>query len=332
MDKMILPPCWERAPNVSVIIPAYNAARYLAEAIESVLTQAFQDFEIVLVDDGSTDSTLRVAERYRERVQIYEQTHLGPSAARNAGLRLARGEFLAFLDADDRFLPGKLARQVAYLRANPQVDVVYSNGYGYRITEHRKEEQRTFTSLGYLNKNLGIPEISLPKLAIQNAFPIHAALSRRQAILDVGGFDEILLGREDWDLWLRVAEAHRFAYLDMYVALYRLGTGGVTEQNELQAQAVRRICGKVESSLWFDRLPEVTRSDFYFCWGVQELEYHQPRSALDCWQQAIHCDRGNYLARAAAIALRLLGWRIIAVYHWKRRFLGSRGSLAGVPV
>jgi len=318
------------SPLISVIIPAHNAERYLAQTIESVLAQTYQDFEIVFVDDGSTDNTLQVAERYREQVSIYTQAQCGPSAARNAGLRKAQGEFLAFLDADDILLPEKLSIQVGFLITNPQIDVVYSNGFGFYTTEEGEEIQQTFSALGFLQPFLGGPEVSLPLLAIQNAFPIHAALSRRQAILDVGGFDETLLGREDWDLWLRVGESHRFAYLDGYVALYRLGTGGVTDQVAHQRQAVRRICQKVEASPWFKHFPGKTRSDFYFCWGVQELEYHESQAALSCWQQAIYYDRGNYLARAATVGVRLLGWRAIVAYHWKLRLLGPRGSRGGV--
>jgi hypothetical protein len=235
---------------------------------------------------------------------------------------------VAFLDADDVVLPEKLSRQVDYLVANPLVDVVYSNGYCFYSLGDREEVHRTFISLGLLEVNLGEPEISLPLLAIQNAFPIHAALSRRQAILDVGGFDETLLGREHWDLWLRVAESHSFSYLDCHVAAYRLGTDGVTHQVDQQRQAVRRICQKVEASMWFKRLLPKARSDFYFCWGVQELEYHQPRAALQCWKHAVQSDRWNYLARAATVAVRLLGWRAITFYHWKLRWLGPRGSQA----
>ena len=331
MDDLTIPAAsGEIVPTVSVIIPAHNAERHLAQAIDSVLAQTYQDFEILLVDDGSTDNTLQVAERYREQVRIYTQEQCGPSAARNAGLRKAQGKFVAFLDADDILLPEKLSRQVGFLKTYPQIDVVYSNGYGFYTTADGKEFQQTFSALGFLQTNLGVPEVSLPLLAIQNAFPIHAALSRRQAILDVGGFDETLLGREDWDLWLRVAESYRFAYLDGYVALYRLGTGGVTGQIAQQRQAVRRICKKVESSPWFKRLSSKTHSDFYFCWGVQELEYHESQAALSCWQQAIHCDRGNYLARTAIVGVRLLGWRAIVAYHWKLRLLGPRGSRSGV--
>ena len=318
-------------PAVSVIIPAYNAVRYLGEAIESVLDQTFQDLEILVVDDGSIDDTLRIARHYENKIKIYSLANRGPSAARNVGINQANGEFLAFLDADDRFLPAKLSRQVAYLRAHPDVDVVYSNGYCLQGAGNGKVRQRTFSDYGFLHPTLGDPQSSLRLLAIQNAFPIHAALSRRQAILDVGGFDEALFGREDWDLWLRIAEDHRFAYLDEYVAEYRLNTGGVTDQVDRQAQAVRRIGQKVEAAHWFERLPVKDRSDFYFCWGVQELEYENTTAALECMQHALKLNAGNHLARAAAVSIRLFGRRAIAVYHWKRSYLGPRSSKYVVP-
>jgi hypothetical protein len=163
---------------------------------------------------------------------------------------------------------------------------------------------------------------------MQNGFPIHAALARRESILAVGGFDENLFGREDWDLWLRVAEAHRFAFLDVPVAIYRQQTNGVTSQSAYQALAVRAIGGKVESKDWFQRSPPRLRSNFYLSWGVQELEYRQTQAALERLRIALSCDPGNYRARAAFLCARLMGSRSVRLYHLQRR-LTLRRHLGG---
>jgi glycosyltransferase involved in cell wall biosynthesis len=115
--------------SVSVIILAYNNAQYLGEAIESVFNQTYQDFEIIVVNDGSIDQTHQVAEKYKNKIRYIEQVNRGPSAARNLGINLARGFYLTFMDTDDLFLPDKLMVQVDYLQKHPDIDLVYSHAY-----------------------------------------------------------------------------------------------------------------------------------------------------------------------------------------------------------
>jgi len=109
------------APDVSVVIPAYNAAWCVAKAIESVLVQEGADFEIIVVDDGSTDDTAAVLARYGDAIRVVRQRNQGLSAARNAGIRAAQGEFVAFLDADDWWLAGKLGQQLALMHTRPEL-------------------------------------------------------------------------------------------------------------------------------------------------------------------------------------------------------------------
>jgi glycosyltransferase involved in cell wall biosynthesis len=115
------------APLITVIIGAYNAERYLGEAIESVLAQTHPSFELIVVDDGSTDRTGEIAESYGDSVRCIRQANGGMAAARNRAIPEARGSYLAFLDADDRFPPDKLANQLAVFEAQPQLDVVYGH-------------------------------------------------------------------------------------------------------------------------------------------------------------------------------------------------------------
>src|SRR4028119_1061372 len=125
-------------PRVSVIIPVYNCDRYIQEAIESVLNQTYSDYEIIVVDDGSTDNTRSVLEPYFHRIHYIYQENQGASAARNRGLQEARGKFVAFLDADDFFLlPSKLAEQVACFEAQPRLGVVHS---GWRMVNQQAKK------------------------------------------------------------------------------------------------------------------------------------------------------------------------------------------------
>ena len=117
-------------PRVSVIIPTYNRADLLGEAIDSVLAQSYQDFEMIVADDGSTDETAMVASKYGDKVRFLALPHRGqPAAPRNAGIAAATGEYISFLDSDDLYLPDKLALQVPALDENPKVGMVYSSAH-----------------------------------------------------------------------------------------------------------------------------------------------------------------------------------------------------------
>lgn len=128
------------APRVSVLIPTYNCARFLSDAIESVLAQTFQDFEIIVVDDGSTDDTAQVVARYPQVRYIYKE-HSGISASRNAAVSAACGEVVAFLDADDMFTPEKLEKQLAYLDENPDCQLIFTKAENFYEDENARQGQ-----------------------------------------------------------------------------------------------------------------------------------------------------------------------------------------------
>lgn len=199
-----------------MIIPSYNSARYLAEAIQSVLDQSYADFEIIVVNDGSTDETEAVVKGFSdERIRYFAQENKGVGAARNVGLRLARGEYVAFLDADDLFLPEKLSRQVEFLLQDPSVDLVFS-GWEYINAEGKilgVEEPWKYRS-----SVLGVEDVLMGGGA-----PVHAVLVRRRCLENVGGFDEAMRAYEDSDLWLRLAvDGCRMVLQSGVVCQYRL--------------------------------------------------------------------------------------------------------------
>ena len=184
-------------PEVSVIMPAYNAAAYVAEAIASVLAQTWRDWELIVVDDGSTDDTAAVVDRFGGLIHHIYQENQGGSAARNRAIEASTGEFIAFLDADDLWLPEFLETQINRLKSNPSAGVAYSwwcyvDARGQLLPESGRPRNR-----GQL----------LPELVMRNVFPLIAALMRRQCIEQVGLFDEQLQEDENWDLWLRIARA-----------------------------------------------------------------------------------------------------------------------------
>lgn len=183
-------------PAVSVIIPTYNRAAWVKEAVASVLAQTFQDYELMVVDDGSTDHTFEALAAVDGHLDVLRlEQRQGVSAARNRGAARAQGEWLAFLDSDDLWLPEKLARQMEYLRSHPDCAICQTEEIWIR-NGVRVNPPQTHRKAG--------GDIFLPSLARCMVSP-SAVVLRRRLFEDLGGFDETLPAAEDYDLWLRVA-------------------------------------------------------------------------------------------------------------------------------
>ncbi|MBW1740635.1 MAG: glycosyltransferase [Deltaproteobacteria bacterium] len=181
-------------PTVSVIIPTYNRAWALKEAIGSALAQDFRDFEIIVVDDGSTDDTPKVLESCQP-ICLVRQSHQGVSAARNAGIERASGRLITFLDSDDLWLPGKLSAQVAFFNTHPDALICQTEEIWIRkgIRVNPKKRHKKYSGM--------IFEHGLELCIVSPS----AVMMRRRLLDEVGGFDEMLPVCEDYDLWLRVA-------------------------------------------------------------------------------------------------------------------------------
>jgi glycosyltransferase involved in cell wall biosynthesis len=216
-----------RTPMVSVIIPVYNTAAFIAETLQSVFVQTFRDSEVIVVNDGSPDSEdlERVIAPYRTRILYLRQDNRGPAAARNAGIRQARGKYLAFLDSDDCWLPGYLASQMKLLEENPSVVLVYSDAlhFGDPATAG-KTYMQTCPSNG---------AITLEALIKEDCQVITSCtIALKQAVLDAGLFDERLdiRGCEDFDLWLRILyRGQQAVYQREVLGRHRSHPGGLSQ-------------------------------------------------------------------------------------------------------
>lgn len=192
------------APTVSVVIPAYNAGWCVRHAIDSVLAQTCTDFELIVVDDGSTDDTAQVLASYGDRARIVPKANGGLSSARNAGVEAARGSYIAFLDADDRWMPDKLMRQLTLMDANPNL--------AFCSTAARIEDPDG-RSLGEWRCGCNT-QPPLEAIFAANAFVAgsgSAVLARRDALVRAGPFDEALRSLEDIDMWMRLAAIGDYA-------------------------------------------------------------------------------------------------------------------------
>ncbi len=212
--------------SASVIIPCYNHGHFLPDALDSVLAQTYTDWEAIVVNDGSTDNTAAVAERYADadaRIRCIHQENAGLSAARNAGIRAAQGEYLAFLDADDTWEPAFLETCTAALEAHHGLAGVYTR------CVFTDECGVALPMAG--GPALG-PERTRARLLRGGIAPVHAYLVRANAILRAGLFDESLTSLEDWDLWLRVTDQGQVAGLPQLLARYRLRLGSMVTNAE----------------------------------------------------------------------------------------------------
>ena len=225
------------APHVSVIIPAHNSADFIVTAVESVLAQTFADYEIVVVDDGSTDDTREVLKRFEGRIVYLHQQNRGVSAARNAGLQRARGELVCFLDADDIWRPEKLARQTAFMAAHPTLGLLFADA--------EESEGATVQKPSVLNTMMFGPDSlsqiplhdAFRKLLTENFIPTSTVMMRKTCLATAGLFDENLPNAEDRDMWLRMSSQFPIGCVPEVLAIKRSHGANISTRTEIALQS-----------------------------------------------------------------------------------------------
>ncbi len=233
-------------PRISVIIPAYNVAPYIGETLASVFAQTFADFEAIIINDGSPDTgeLERVLEPFRDRIRYLKQENRGASSARNAGLRAARGEFVAFLDADDLWLPSYLEDQLAVIRER-NCDLVCADAL---IVGESPDAGRTYFE-AVMDSAPPNQVTFLDLLSGERSLITSGVLARREHVLEVGLFDEKLRNAQDLDLWLRLARhGARVAYQPRVLLKYRARLNSLTGDAINSHQRELLIFEKVEQS------------------------------------------------------------------------------------
>ena len=227
-------------PKVSVIIPAYNAERFLRQTIESVLAQTFRDFEIIVVDDGSKDETAEIAESFGAPVICRRKTNGGVSSARNLGIKEAKGEYVAFLDADDLWEPTKLEKQVARLDEQPQVGLCFAAVQ--RIDENdlplNKIEAEDYPDF--------CEALLLYSCVVSGS--CSSAMIRKKLTETAGKFNEDYTNYEDWDYWLRLSLLTEFSAIPEYLVKYRLVRESASFNPRNAERDVLRILNNLFSS------------------------------------------------------------------------------------
>ena len=215
-------------PKVSVIIPVYNAEKFLSETIESVIAQTYTDWEIIAVDDGSTDRSGEILRKYEQRlpskIHVITQRNSGVSIARNNAIAIAKGDYIAFLDHDDLWLPEKLEKQVDLLDSNKELGLVYSDSYV--IDEEGNLRKKTFFEIVRPFRGNIFNE-----LFYDNFIPLLTAIIRKEVVNKVGMFDPKYKIAEEYDLFLKIAEYYPVDFVEQPLAKYRIHDKSVSRNS-----------------------------------------------------------------------------------------------------
>ncbi len=292
------------APTVSVIIPAYNAAKYLAETIDSVINQSFEDIEILIIDDGSTDNTLEIAnyyQKYDHRVRVISQSNQGVSATRNRGVREARGELIAFMDADDQWLLEKINVHVEHFSRRSDLGLSFA-----RVEFMTSDGEAT----GVLS-NSRLFELELQHFYYENLVITPSNAVFRRAVFDeIGGFNQHLSGTEDAEIFLRTLfKGWKAEGIDAVLVRYRTVQGGVSSNLYRMEEDWQRFSKVVQAYAPGFVAKHSKRAQAYFLRYLARRTIRsgsEPRTGLDFMNRALLTDWRLLLLEPKRTILTLL--------------------------
>lgn len=251
----------------SIIIPAYNAIKYLPETLESVLNQTFTNFEVLIINDGSSDSIVEwAADIIDPRVKLISQTNQGVSAARNTGIKKSKGEYIAFLDADDLWEATKLEKQLQFLKNNPSLGLIHTAMM--LIDGEGKSLGRTFIS--------NVEGDALKALLEQNTIVTSSVIVRRNCLETVGSFDNSLRSSEDWELWVRIASRYPFALIKEPLVFYRQHPHNTTKNWQMLEQdlhSIEQVFRSVPQKLSYLKNHTYAHANIYLAWKSLQTGY-----------------------------------------------------------
>ncbi|HTR22500.1 MAG TPA: glycosyltransferase [Terriglobales bacterium] len=308
-----------KTPKVSVLMSVCNGERFVAEAVESILNQSFCDFELIIVDDGSTDSSGAIVESYLDkdsRLRVYHQGNLGLVESLNRGGSLARGKYIARMDADDVSIRDRLMRQVDFMEKYPAIAVV---GGAVDIIDQNGKLLQTARN--------PVQDYEIKSALLRGECPFWhpTVLMRADVFVSVGGYRNIVVGAEDHDLWLRIADHYQLGNLDSVVLKYRLHPGQVTVRKSKQhalsalaAQAAARV-RRNGSPDPLDSMKEITPTVLAGL-GVSEAALHSTLATRFLRSIRTMCDSSQYSAALEVLheMWRTHEWRYIDKYAERR--------------
>ncbi len=297
------------APTVSVIIPAYNAAMYIDEALQSVFAQTFSDYEVIVINDGSpdTDELERVIEPYRARIVYIKQENRGPSGARNAAILLAKGEYVALLDSDDTWLPDYLAEQIKALHETPSLDLIYSDAF---LVGDSSLAGQSFMQSVPMSSAVTFEKLLRWECSIITT----CVVARKQALIDAGLFDENFYRAEDYDLWLRLAHSGRqISYQWKVLARHRLHQASLAADRKRMVQDQSRVLQKLAAMLPLSQeMQDLMATQIAKCEAYLHLyDSKQHLCARNYKQAAEALESANKISPSFKLQVMLLGLRFV---------------------
>jgi glycosyltransferase involved in cell wall biosynthesis len=253
------------SPLVSVIVPTYNRAAYLAEAVDSVLNQSYPHLELLVVDDGSTDNTRDVLNQFAgdRRLHVTYQANAGQSRARNAALAQAQGDFFCFLDSDNVWVSDKLQVSLDAFRDNPDVDVVY----GDIITINENGEELSRRNMRRFSGAI------VAEMLKDNCVTMNTAMFRRRCYLEQGGMSETRRVADDYDLWLRYSVFFQFLYLPRFLAKYRVMEDQISSDKSARFESNFQILADFEQQYGAQLGTDVMREGWTYFF-LRRARYH----------------------------------------------------------
>jgi glycosyltransferase involved in cell wall biosynthesis len=295
-------------PSISVIIPTYNAAKYLNAAVKSVLNQTFKDFELLIIDDGSTDNTMEVAKAIDDRrIQYFYQSNQGKSQARNNGIYKSKGRFISFLDADDFYYKTKLKYLLDFLNSNPQVGCVAGGVHrisdnGQLISEKKHQDNKLIT---------------IKDLLFGNSINVCSTLIRSEYVKKIKGFDVCLKRGEDWDFHYRLALSgcSIVAKKDI-VCAYRFRQNAIDKTNDIYCRSMIEVTKKMfENKALPDKLKNLKNyalSSTYLRLSARSYASNKMMLGMTNLKKAIFYDPTIIENNHKKILIRFVHW----IYHF----------------
>ena len=304
-------------PLVSVVIPAHNAARFIRDTLESALAQTYPHVEVIVVDDGSTEPMRAMVDAYGDRVRYVVQDHRGPSSARNRGIQLSKGEYIAFLDADDLWVPDKLEAQVDLLERQPRMGLVYS-----AVTRIDNDGQ---PCAGGDSRRPGPSGRIVEALFMQNFIPTSTVIVRKACFNAVGLFEGTAgaVPGQDYDMWLRIAERYDVAFVPRPLAKYRVHAAGISKRTAQAYQAEQAVVNRTlerhggPRGEW-RRLVRRRYGQLHFEWGEEYFSNGEYREARTQFRKSLRWTPWRLRVSGYWLST-LFGWRAVAALRRLKR-------------